>query len=138
MNLKEDIKLIDAYSRAQAIEDKVLIDVTKTAKEVGYKFPVAISAALWSMIKDVPKSKYGGDPEGRMWDVLCMGYMAIRRNSNSDTVQINYKLILPHIEYCLEDDKRKEHLKIYQTLKIILGPDDDFQPCLTIMLQNED
>jgi hypothetical protein len=37
----EDSELIHSYSRAQAIADGVLIDVSETAKEVGIVFPVA-------------------------------------------------------------------------------------------------
>ena len=44
--------VIYAYTRAQAIEDGVLADVTETAKEAGFKLPVAVwpcspGAAAW-------------------------------------------------------------------------------------------
>ena len=40
--------LIHAYSRSQAIEDGVLIDVTATAREAGSRYPVAL-AATWGL-----------------------------------------------------------------------------------------
>ena len=35
------------YTRAQAIEDGVLVDVTETAREAGFRCPVAITHAAW-------------------------------------------------------------------------------------------
>ena len=36
--------IISTYTRAQAIKDGVLIDVSSTAKEAGFEWPVAITA----------------------------------------------------------------------------------------------
>ena len=38
--------VIYSYTRAQALADGVLVDVTETGKEVGFKLPVAITEAL--------------------------------------------------------------------------------------------
>jgi hypothetical protein len=38
--------LIHSYSRAQAIAAGVLVDVTPTAHEVGFRFPVALTRAV--------------------------------------------------------------------------------------------
>jgi len=38
--------VIDAYSRAQAIEDGVLVDVSATAREAGLRYPVALTRAV--------------------------------------------------------------------------------------------
>src|SRR4051812_27741843 len=38
-------EVIFAYTRKQAIEDGVLVDVTETAKEAGFKIPVALTRA---------------------------------------------------------------------------------------------
>ena len=45
----EDIfgPVVASYSRAQAIEDGVLIDVTSMAGEAGFKWPVALTHAVW-------------------------------------------------------------------------------------------
>ena len=40
--------VISQYTRAQAIEDGVLIDVSKMAKEAGFTIPVAVTAAVWN------------------------------------------------------------------------------------------
>ena len=39
--------VIFAYTRAQAIEDGVLVDVSDTAREAGFKIPVAVSRSVW-------------------------------------------------------------------------------------------
>jgi hypothetical protein len=39
-------EVIFSYTRAQAIADRVLIDVTPTALKAGFRFPVAVTAAL--------------------------------------------------------------------------------------------
>ena len=39
--------VVASYSRAQAIEDGVLIDVTAMAREAGFKWPVALTHTAW-------------------------------------------------------------------------------------------
>jgi hypothetical protein len=46
--------LIAAYTREQAIEDGTLVDVSKLAKEAGFRFPVAMTAAAWLAAVEVP------------------------------------------------------------------------------------
>ena len=41
-------EVISTYSRAQAIEDGVLVDAGEMATEVGFRIPVALTAAAWS------------------------------------------------------------------------------------------
>ena len=36
-------EVVSGYSRAQAVEDGFLCDISELAKEAGFKFPVAIS-----------------------------------------------------------------------------------------------
>lgn len=43
--------LIDVYTRAEAIEDGVLVDVTETAKEAGIVYPTAVTQGLWNGFK---------------------------------------------------------------------------------------
>ena len=68
--LFEGADLIHAYTRKQALADGVLIDVTTTAKEVGFCFPVAVTAVLWSQYVRVSDGVEGRDEAGRLWDFL--------------------------------------------------------------------
>ena len=40
---------ISTYTRAMAIEDGVLIDITDIAKTAGLKFPVAVTHTVWNL-----------------------------------------------------------------------------------------
>ena len=45
-------EVIHRYTRAQALADGVLVDVTDAAREAGFRTPVAMTIAVWS--KAVP------------------------------------------------------------------------------------
>jgi len=74
-----DASIINAYSRTQAIEDGVLIDITETAREAGIRFPTAVTAALWSTVVATPEEARacGESDSGRLWDVVWMLRQAI-------------------------------------------------------------
>jgi hypothetical protein len=72
--------VIYAYTRAQALADGVLVDVTATAREAGFVWPVALTAALWADIQNIALRLAGvADVAGRLWDVLWMACCAMRR-----------------------------------------------------------
>jgi hypothetical protein len=50
-------EVIFSYTRAQAIADRVLIDVTPTALEAGFRFPVATTAALMAAVETIEGHK---------------------------------------------------------------------------------
>ena len=78
-----------AYTRAQAIEDGVLVDVTETAREAGFKIPVALSRSVWERLVALPEGYRGFQSEsGRLWDVLWMARHYTLRASNSDRVRM--------------------------------------------------
>jgi len=117
--------IIYTYTRAQAIEDGMLVDVTETAQEAGFRWPVAVTIGVWQMIENIPPRYKGwADIEGRLWDVLWMAQLAARRGG-TETL---YRLILPHGRWQ------------YATLKMVSGPagPDSWEPCITIMLPEED
>lgn len=124
-------EVISVFTRKQAIEDGVLVDVSETAKEAGFKYPVAFTAELWSMIINIPKAHSYQDKEGRLWDVL---YMAALNSKRSIGAIINYKLIMHHE---VQTDKGKRIRKTLE-LKAVIGPGDEGEPVITIMLQYED
>ena len=39
--------VLSAYTRAQAIEDGILVDVSETAREAGFRIPVAVTRTVW-------------------------------------------------------------------------------------------
>lgn len=123
------MELIYAYTRKQAIADGVLIDVTETAREAGFRSPVALTHAVWAEYVAVPEGVECQDEAGRLWDVLWMCCYGISR-SGRDQAEILFQL---HVR---NDNRQGEPPLV--TLKAVCGPDDDARPCITIMLPDED
>lgn len=83
-NLFEASDLIHAYSRAQAVADGVLVDVTATAREAGFTVPVAMTRAAWAdcveWTEETDRRKATSQDEaGRLWDVVWMAHRAALR-----------------------------------------------------------
>jgi hypothetical protein len=125
-NLFDDADLVHAYTRAQAIADGVLVDVSATAREAGIRYPVALTRAVWCRCVKVPPGVQCLDEAGRLWDVVWMLRCAIRASEGGDT--LTYQLRV-------RNDKRRPELV---TLKAVCGPGDDAAPVLTVMLADED
>lgn len=124
------MEVIYAYTRKQAIADGVLVDVTETAKEAGFRIPVALTCAVWAEYVAVPEGVEGQDEVGRLWDVLWMCRFGIGRGNNRDASEVLFQL---HVR----NDNREGDPPLV-TLKAVCGPDDDGEPCITIMLPVED
>jgi len=63
-------EVISSYSRADAIRDGFLIDVSKTAREAGWVIPVAVTARVWAKCVEVAPGVSGQDEMGRLW-IFC-------------------------------------------------------------------
>jgi hypothetical protein len=126
--LCDDPVVFFAYTRARAIADGVLIDVTDTAKEAGFRIPVALTYAVWQQYVAVPESVEGQDESGRLWDVLFMLHFAIRKGDGG--TELRYRL---HVR----NDNREGDPPLVE-LKAVCGPDDDGSPCITVMKPEED
>ena len=121
-------EVISSYSRGQAIEDGVLVDLSSLFPSDTrlYKWPVACTSAVWSIIeKDCHKKKGGGievkEAAPWVWDICFM------------SVKAKTKIL-----------SESEHLFICSfgrktcILKAVCGPGDNGEPVITIMLPNED
>ena len=122
-------ELIHKYTRAQAIEDGVLVDVTETAKEAGIKFPVAVTIAVHGgyVVPDERSRRWGQSESGRLWDVLSVfRFYAKTAKPATDTITFPVTFIM------------KERQRHNVMLKAMIGPGDAGEPVVTIMLPNED
>lgn len=117
--------LIFAYTRAQAIADGVLIDVTEQARQVGFRFPVAVTAALWADIQAVP-IPIARDEASRLWDVLWLAAYAVREATGD---RAYFMVELP----VAGRDATGRY-----TVCAVCGPGDDGAPVITLMRPNED
>jgi len=115
----EDIfgPVIYSYTRAQALEDGVLVDVSDLAKEAGFKLPVAVTAGVWAELKAVD-----GEHTGHLWDVLCMCYFTIRAGKSDGDKVVFWVRIGDEVH----------------SMWALCGPGDDPKPVITIMLKGED
>lgn len=118
--------LIFAYTRAQAIADGVLVDVSEMAKEAGFKYPVALTCTVYGQYVEVPAGVTGQDEKGRLWDILMMLRWAAAKSQGESEILF---------QLSVRNDDRKAQLV---TLKSICGPNDDATPCITVMLPDED
>ncbi len=127
-------EVISVYTRAQAIDDGVLIDAGSMAQEAGFKWPVAITANAWAdcvaWSEDDSEKQVHQDQSGRLWDVLFMASHAIRTSPDSGD-RLMFQL------YRVPRDGRSIEAEL-TTLKLIVGPGDQGEPVITIMLTNED
>lgn len=122
--LWEGVEVVSTYTRAQAIEDGTLVDVSSVAKEAGIMFPVALTREAWNRYVEVPTGVICQDEAGRLWDILWMFRQAVRRGSNP----LLYRL------YVRNDNRRPKLV----TLKAVCGPGDNGEPVITILLPEED
>ena len=127
--MNEDFTLIHSYTRREAIEDGVLIEVTDTAKEFGFRLPIALTSTAWETCITVPPGVTGQDERGRLCDVLWMLVVAIR-TSGGDVDELRYEL---HVR----SDNEADDPPLVE-LKAVCGPNDDGTPCITVMLPDED
>lgn len=127
-------KVISSYTRAQAVADGVLIETGTMAREAGFRWPVAITAAAWADCvawtdADSERQTHQ-DQSGRLWDVLFMASHAARANANAGA-ELVYEL------FRVPRDGRATDAELTQ-LKLLVGPGDDGEPAMTILLPNED
>ena len=138
--------VVYAYTRAQAIEDGVLVDLThpgftfrqglNICQEAGIKFPVAMTETAFAKTVEaegVPLPPCQ-DISGRLWDVLWMMKLAIKRQGGT-TVRFQVSVM----NWIERNGKRINRTKQeLVSLKAVCGPGDDAEPVITIMLPEED
>lgn len=123
-------EVISAYTRRQALSDGVLVDVTETAREAGFRVPMALTRAVWAKYVAVPEGVEAQDEAGRLWDVVWMCRYGAGRAENRAASDVLFHL---HVR----NDNREGEPPLV-TLKAVCGPDDDGRPCVTVMLPDED
>jgi hypothetical protein len=126
---------ISTYTRAQAIEDGVLVDVSDTAREAGIKCHTALTRAAWAEWVEVPpnKTNEGQSIRGRLWDVVWMARMCAvptlikKAAATGEPAECLYKFA-----YVSAKGRRVAVAKAH------LGYGDNGESVLTIMQRDED
>lgn len=138
---------IHSYTRAQAIADGVLVDLTTATddkgqllcRQAGFKVPLAITRTAWAKTIEaggVWKAESEGQRlelpggqslTGRLWDMLWMLCLASKQASGSD--RVHFQVLVD-----VKGDGHHEPVKLWA----LCGPGDDARPVLTITLEGED
>ena len=117
---------ISTYSRAQAIDDGVLVEVpADLLAEASFRFPIAFTASAWvEAVQVTEDSPAGQDEAGRLWDVLTVLKFAINRSRGGDTLRFPVSVA-----------KRGGR----RTVKLVskVGPGDHMEPVITIDVEVE-
>ena len=128
-------EIISTYTRAQAIEDGVLIDASGTGETAAllreisrshFKYPIAMTEAVFELIQQaVDHPKHCNDWKGVWHDILWMAKVDSTRQEIDPTTVV-FTVIITGVGRSR-----------YKRLKFVCGPNDDGSPCLTLMLPSE-
>ena len=129
MTTDKDWNVIYSYTRAQAIEDGVLIDITADAQAHGFKVHTVVTDNLYHRYVEVPSGldrSYGQSVTGRLHDLLTLALFAARSSKGTDRVYFKVSFLM--------GPGRSETVDIIAHI----GPGDNAEPVLTIMLPEDD
>ncbi len=140
----EDLEVISSYSRADAIRDGVLVDLSALAREAGFKYPVAVSVGVFGVLapwadvfqgdvsspdKGQPLYGFGQSFNGRAWDLLAVLLYEIHRRQGGGRVEFAPLFVMPRYVH-----NRPVPVPMYA----VCGPGDSGEPIITTMLPGED
>lgn len=120
---------ISIYTRRQAIEDGVLVDLmqdkmTEVCRQ-HYKYPIACTAAVFDIMqKAVENKRRCNDYAGVLHDMLWMSRV-MKRDLDESTKIFRVKIV------------GAERRSLFE-FKMVCGPGDNAEPVITIMLPDED
>ena len=124
----DDFKVVYSYTRAQAIADGVLVDVTEQARQSGFKLPVAIGDNLFNGYIVPPDGLEGEGQslEGRLHDVFEMLKAAAACRWNESRVMFDVIFVMAP--------------RMIQKVLIlaVAGPGDNGEPVLTICMPEDE
>ena len=134
---------IYSYTRAQALEDGVLVDVSETATQAGWRVPVALTSAAWGDCVEWTKAdtvRHGTaqDVPGRLWDVLHMGRLAAARHARRCQDDPRLDPMTCVVELYRVPREGRGYVPRLTQLKLVIGPGDQGEPVATVMLTHED
>lgn len=118
--------VISSYSRAQAIEDGVLADLSAAfpyEAQQCFKYNVCCTAAVWGKIEAAVSEDY--DLASVVYDVLALA-------------RYPFKVIDPMTRLFRVTLHSNPFHDSFETFKAVCGPGDDAEPVITIMEPEED
>ena len=127
-----DADVISVYTRAQAIEDGELVDMSSDARQAGILWPLAVTRAVWTeyIVPDERSRPYGQSESGRTWDVVNVLAWYLRARKRQNLPVENFWMTVQFIMKA----RRKRNIPLY----VGIGPGDEGEPCITIMTGPEE
>lgn len=119
-------RLLSQYSRADAIGDGLLVDVTTWAKRGGIRYPVALSRSVWFEIIEPDSTAKAGCESliGRLSQfVLRLRSEMIKGKEDRIDFQVTFSV-----------DGQPKDFSLYA----LLHPGDNHEPVVTVTMQDED
>lgn len=133
---------IAVYTMTEALDDGVLVDAGPISRDL-FTWPVLLTAAAWSDCVAWTEGDsectgaHGQSETGRLWDVLWMSLVAIRRTPHTGDgapVEVDLYRISRAVEHSPEEEAAAEKVQ----LKATIAAHDDGSPVLVISLPEED
>jgi hypothetical protein len=118
---------IHVYTRSQGLEDGTLVDVSHTAREAGFRLPVALTQHVHAeLVSLTPAARRAcNDEQGRLWDILWMASIACRSAEDADRVAFVVRVVRQRV--------RPTPVRLIAHI----GPGDDGEPVITIMFPED-
>lgn len=128
-----EVVYIDVYTRAQAIEDGVLVslaadpELAQLCIDAGFLAPIAMTREVFmDCVELTPAAKRASnDVKGRLWDILMTAGGAVRTQR------------LPEVIFSVLVVRDRVRPTLTR-LKCVIGPGDDGEPVITIRYPEED
>ena len=118
---------LDVYTRADAILDGNLIDISEIAKTEGFIYPVALTVGAYNAIEpSIDDQACGQSLRGRLQDMFWMLRLSIRRSNQIRPCRIVFSVLLQGVG-------NSDRLDLYY----LCHPGDHGEPVITIMLTHE-
>ncbi len=127
--MSEDCEEICTYTRKDALEAGLLVDVSSVAVQTGFPWPVALTADAWQDCVLLHGSANGtGEQNSERLLAVLFALMHAIQNGNKDCSEIPFGFI------GLRHSPTSEPV----TLRAIVCPDDEGNPCINIVMPIED
>lgn len=116
---------ISVYTREQAIEDGMLVEVpADLARDAGYRYQVVITAALQAVLAAPSRTE---DYTGRLWDVLGVGMMMLRATLRRMALAGEVEAVTVTVPYRLTFSRRNHDVVLCLTVEgFTIGLPSDF------------
>jgi hypothetical protein len=124
-----DTDVMHTYIRAHALAAGVLIAIIPLATDAGFRYPVAVTAAVWQLLEPSDDlARLGHSATGRAWDVLQVLRAAIRGSEHTDRISCAPLFVLDAAHLTRQP----------MQLWALCGPGDDEAQVITVLCEGEE